>query len=389
MGPNMAAVVSLISVLEEFQMRLDYQKKPVVETLEARRMLAAHVLGSTTLYPTIQAAVNAAPVGGTVRVDPGTYNELVTVNKQLTVIGSRSGRSIVDGAALSGGGHSTSFDITANDVTIESFAVQGNTSSGNLGAGIVIAPKVSGTYLYYNVIQNNVAGLFLANASSTDPAVIRYNIFANNNNPGTNSGRGIYSDGGVSGGTLTNVLIDGNLFVGNVGSGASGSPEAAIGLEAQTTASTQSNITITHNLMRGNGKGVLVFDASNITIANNLITGSTDSTSAAIRDEGHVNGMKIIGNTIIANKGAGISLVNIFNGPSSNITVNYNNIAFNAVGGLFVSPTAYTGTLDARNNWWGSFDGPSGLGSGHGNSIIANGNTILFNPFSRFPIFWF
>src|SRR5437016_3832108 len=62
-----------------------------VELLEERRLLAAHVLGSPTAYSTIQAAVNAAAPGGTVTVDAGTYPELVTIGKSLTVLGAESG----------------------------------------------------------------------------------------------------------------------------------------------------------------------------------------------------------------------------------------------------------------------------------------------------------
>jgi nitrous oxidase accessory protein NosD len=343
--------------------------------------MAAHVVGSPIVYPTIQQAVDAVPVGGTVRVDPGTYNELVTIAKKLTVQGAPFDRSIVDGQDFGGGSHSSAFYVAANDVTIDGFTVQGQTSIGKYGAGIVIAPQMSGTHIVNNVIQQNVAGLYLANFSSTDPAIIRNNIFAFNNNPGANNGRGIYTDGGVSGGNLTNVQIDGNLFVGNVGDGTSGNPEAAIGLEAQSQGK-QSNISITNNIMVNNGKGVLVFNATNIVIANNFITGCTDAKSGAIRDEGNVNGMSITGNTLIANKGAAISIVTIFPpGQSSNISINYNNIAFNAGGGLSVQAGAYAGTLDAENNWWGSFFGPSG------NDVVTNGNSVDVTPFSRFPIF--
>ena len=56
-----------------------------LERNEPRLLFAAHVAGSSVAYSTIQAAVNAAPVGGTVTVDAGTYAEQVTISKSLTI----------------------------------------------------------------------------------------------------------------------------------------------------------------------------------------------------------------------------------------------------------------------------------------------------------------
>ena len=73
-----------------------------MEAFERRWLLAAHVVGDGTVYNTIQDAVDAAPTGGTVTVDPGTYNELVRVNKTgLIVQGAQAG---VDGRTPSRGG---------------------------------------------------------------------------------------------------------------------------------------------------------------------------------------------------------------------------------------------------------------------------------------------
>lgn len=68
--------------------------RAVTETLEARRLLAAQIVGSSTVYQTIQAAVDAAAPNATITVDPGVYSELVTVYKTLTIKGAQAG---VDG----------------------------------------------------------------------------------------------------------------------------------------------------------------------------------------------------------------------------------------------------------------------------------------------------
>ena len=219
------------------------------EMLEGRQLFSAHIVGSSTVYSTIQAAVNAASAGGPViTVDPGTYSETVTVNKSLTIRAAQAGvnarlntraaansESIVNGAVSSSGTRNGGFLIAANDVTIDGFTVQGNTNAtGTCPAGIVINPKISGTHILDNIIQNNVTGLYLSNFSSTDQCVIQRNIFRNNNNPGNNSDRGIYSDGGVSGGNLTNVLIDSNMFVVNSVASGGCAYEGGISLESRT-----------------------------------------------------------------------------------------------------------------------------------------------------------
>src|SRR5438105_2343531 len=96
------------------------------EALERRELLAAHIVGSSTSYSTIQAAVNAATAGAIVTVDAGTYNEQVNVNKTLTIRGAKTGvdartrattgESIVAGAT-SGGARTSAFNVNANDVT--------------------------------------------------------------------------------------------------------------------------------------------------------------------------------------------------------------------------------------------------------------------------------
>src|SRR5665213_4555163 len=193
-----------------------------LERLEDRRMLAAHIVGSATSYATIQAAVDAAVAGATITVDPGTYNETVSIYKQLTLNGAQAGVDARNPRSAESIVYATQtvFSIFANDVTIDGFTIQGNGADigAKLGAGVLMQPSIHGTHVLNNVIQNNVTGIYLSNNSNTDAAVIQHNLIQNNfeaNNfwtktPGKNGSRGIYTDGTISGGYLTNVLIDGN-----------------------------------------------------------------------------------------------------------------------------------------------------------------------------------
>ena len=359
-----------------------------VEALEVRLLWAAHIVGSATSYSTIQAAVNAASPGSVVTVDAGTYNEQITVSKSLTIRGAQAGvdgrtrsnasETIVDGIA-SGSVRTSSFYITASDVTIDGFTVQGETSqSVSTGAGVVIAPGVAGTHIYNNIIQNNVAGIFLANSSSSDAAIIQHNSFNSNNNAGVDGGRGIYSDGGISGGNLTNVWIDANNFNNNHGGSGTTTAEAAVAFEAQS-AGKQSNLHVTNNSFSGNGKATLCFYCDTVYIEGNTINNQGDS-AGTIRFEGGDNNIWIRYNTCFSNDGTCVAIdAKGVPATDSNFDIEYNNFYNNSVDwgdklSVIAQAQYYVGTLNAEHNWWGNASGPGGQGPGTGDKIYGDGH---------------
>src|SRR5438034_9947070 len=131
-----------------------------VESLEKRALLAAHIVGTPTVYSTIQAAVNAASTGATINVDAGTYPELVTIGKSLTLRGAQAGvdgrlnarRSGVTETIVLGSGTETKvtspFYINANGLTIDGVTSHGKPSNPKKGAAIVIAISKSGAHIY-------------------------------------------------------------------------------------------------------------------------------------------------------------------------------------------------------------------------------------------------
>ncbi len=371
-----------------------------LERLEPRQMMAAHIVGSSTVYQTIQAAVDAAMPGATINVDAGTYAEQVWIGKTLTIRGAEAGKdarsnlragqpeSILSGLVLSDGTHTSSFYIAANDVTIDGFTVQGNTTVGDGGAGMVIAPNMSGTHVLNNIVQNNVSGLFLANSSATDPAIIQYNLFRNNNNPGSDGGRGIYTDGGMSGGNLTNVLIDSNAFISNYGSTGTTTLEAAIALESRTLNS-QHYITITNNSFDSDGKGVLVYNADHIDIENNEATNCYDQWSGVIRSEGGTSYVTVTGNTIYQSTGPAVRIDEKgFAGPNFDWVVTNNNFWGNSTAYtnkqsvVLSALNQYDGTFIVTNNYWGAASGPSGDETGTGDALVLSSNSAVYSPWA-------
>src|SRR6476646_9783045 len=75
-----------------------------LQALEARQLLAAHIVGSTAVYSTIQAAVDAAVAGATITVDAGAYAEKVSITKTLTIKGAQAGNDARQTSRTNGAG---------------------------------------------------------------------------------------------------------------------------------------------------------------------------------------------------------------------------------------------------------------------------------------------
>lgn len=106
--------------------------------------------------------------------------------------------------------------------------------------------------------------------SASNQTVIDHNLFLSNNQPGAASGSAIYSDQYTAGGALTNVLIKGNTFLNNFGSDGTGT---AIDLSSTPNGS-QSDIAITRNTFRGNGRALLPFNLVDSSFTHNVVTNS-------------------------------------------------------------------------------------------------------------------
>ena len=139
---------------------------------------------------TIQTAVNAAVDGvDVIRVAPGTFAELVTVNKTLDVFGNQTGvdarnRAAVPETIVNGNAGTTAFIVDDDDVELNGFTVRDQTQVNQFGAGVFLRPGTAGTEFRNNIVEFNVIGLFLANDDGGNQTVIERNVFRQNNNPG-------------------------------------------------------------------------------------------------------------------------------------------------------------------------------------------------------------
>lgn len=105
-------------------------------------------------YTTIQAAVNAAPAGGNIVVDPGTYNENVTIGKQgIALDGAEAGVNAAIRAAAPEPVLNGSITVTAPGVPVNGFTVNAN-AQWAIEVGGASSPSVAATN---GVIRDNIA----------------------------------------------------------------------------------------------------------------------------------------------------------------------------------------------------------------------------------------
>lgn len=121
------------------------------------------------VYETIQAAIDAADPGDIIQVASGTYNERITVNKPLTLVGEASSTTIIDGNGIGIVVHSN-----ASDVEIRGFTVQNGGDSPN--SGILIGSCVRNT-IRDCIVRNNAFGIELH--GSNDSIIVGNKIMNN------------------------------------------------------------------------------------------------------------------------------------------------------------------------------------------------------------------
>ena len=123
-------------------------------------------------YPTIQEAVDAATsTNNTIMVCPGTYNEHVTINKPLTLVGRNPSNTVING-----GGTGTVITVTADNVEISRFTIK---SGGSLPYSGIALNNSSGCIISENIItSNNGYGIYINQSTNN---VLRDNTLTNNN----------------------------------------------------------------------------------------------------------------------------------------------------------------------------------------------------------------
>ena len=390
-----------------------------------------------TNYTTIQGAIDAANTNDVIQVASGTYRELVTVNKSITLQGVSSAATIIKNLSNLNG-NEIIITVAANNVTLKDFAIEGFLTAAGVGTtGIYFNSTVS-TILIENVISRvhncalfadalaNVSHLTLTNTNLTNSAYGFFiyndltpvaehvakmsNLVITNGSISDNTmwGFGSYIVPGTTGNSdnLNNVAITGTTFSNN----------ALKGLYFETLKNAVfTNLTISNCGSKPvtNGSTYYTHNAgidmnlkggtySNIQILNSTITGcglgDPNGGGILIKSRaiggystypGTLDGVTLTGNTI-TNNGNGTWSVGVRIGESNNsftggepgptnVAIHHNILTGNSAHALRNATTS-TDNVDAINNYWGDPTGPLNAATnpcGTGNAVSDN---VTFIP---------
>ncbi|OEV09594.1 right-handed parallel beta-helix repeat-containing protein [Streptomyces nanshensis] len=300
-------------------------------------------------YATIQAAVNAATAGDTIRVCAGTYNEAVTVNKSLVFRGARAGvdarvgrtnpaqESIIQPPA-----GSTGLTVTSgtSDVTIDGFTFRNATADGisTLAGG-------SGFTIVNNIVTGNRIGInFRSPGTSSSPSVIRQNRLVDNNNSLPQGGSGIFLGGG-QGTNFTSITQ--NRFGGHV--------SADVNTQGVLDGSDPAEaLSITNNTSADSSTFLVLVNADSPAVTSNQITKSAAlSSGTAMLIDSNTDNAQIQKNTITGGVGTGINVTAQFGSLAPSTALNVTgNIVTSRTNGVSVSALdsgTFSGNVLQRN----------------------------------------
>jgi len=181
----------------------------VLNNLESKMVLVSHVIQVPMHFLTIQEAIQAANLGDTIHVSPGTYYEHVVINKAVTLAGENMTNTIIDGsgtwrvvqirkswmygcmmqvgkvtARISGFTIQNGFvgvHVESNDNTIEDNIIK------NCDYGVYLFQDVERNVIRRNTITTNECGIICD--WGTRDNMVYHNNFINNTGQAVNKGK--------------------------------------------------------------------------------------------------------------------------------------------------------------------------------------------------------
>lgn len=224
-------------------------------------------------YSTIQAAVNAASAGDKLVVSAGTFDELVTIPKSLTIEGQGTSSIVTFTGSVPGGATGTLFKVTSPGVTIS-----------NLAFTVDLSKLHSAIHTSGDCANLKVTGNTITPTGAPAGSYGRRNAIAINPDISTVVG---YTNVGAG---FAGVLVQNNTVNGNGGvpafraaihmdlCGGSISTNTLLSINHDVVSSyaNQGDLTVQNNNCNGGGIQVSEFNsgAGAITISGNTLDGS-------------------------------------------------------------------------------------------------------------------
>ncbi len=224
------------------------------------------------IYSSLEEAVHAAPEDAMVLLSAGTFvvsNPIVLKKRGVKISGKGRNRTLIvpENPGL------PVFEVRANDVTVESMKVEGQTpdGTGRASVGFNIAENIQGFSLYHSFIVNIGASSVLGH--SVDNLLLHGNIIASSGDDGVQlSGRNIIISNNIILGYFDEaidilqsrhlIIKDNYLALGRIG----------------LTADRSSNFVIDHNLIVNHTmQGMVLVSKGNGNVSGNVVVDAEET----------------------------------------------------------------------------------------------------------------
>jgi len=348
-----------------------------------------------TYYSTIQAAIDAASSGGTVNVAAGTYEEDVTLDKNVSIYGG-SPKPTLKGTGATTKKGALSFKGPLEGITIKDIIIEhdGSLIDVPLMDAAYLDPVFNGVeFIGMEFIQRgtwrspNVGGKNPINfgwgySSLVEGAGVLFKDCVMTNASGQDGTFMTWQATGGGPSTFDNVTIDGNgNETGiNIYDGINVSvTDCHTMYNAYFYLSGLTNLTVENNIF--SGYGTFVNGTNGATIRDNVFENTRGLEFTAAWGPTQNYDVLVEGNTFqnIDSDAIKIHRYTITTPDSDFLDVHYNN--FIDTGGFAVNNTFDTFTVDATNNWWGDASGPFNSTTNPGGTGDKVSDNVDFIPF--------
>lgn len=163
-------------------------------------------VGSGQTYSSIQDAIDAANTSDTVYVHSGTYNENLTIDKSLTLIGEARGSTIISGIGTS----AHTIRLNSDNVIISGFTIENDFGSSY---ACIYFDSITGCEVYENSIKNGGNGIYLFSSSGNT---------VRNNDPIRDNNVGIYLSNSNNNEIYSNNIKNNIVYGVDIKSGSTG-----------------------------------------------------------------------------------------------------------------------------------------------------------------------